>query len=219
MASQTDRVGVSLQAMSSQTNIGKSQGSSRFLGGQLLIAMPTMSDPRFVRSVIYMCAHTREGAMGIMINRRAPHIDFPDLLEQLDLAPEGENITLPPHLENAIVHLGGPVEAGRGFVLHSPDYFQAESTLPIDDKVCLTTTLDILRAIAMGKGPNKILLALGYAGWAPDQLESEIMANGWLHCPADEEIIFDTDIDKKYERALAKLGIDPSHLVTDSGHA
>jgi putative transcriptional regulator len=117
------------------------------------------------------------------------------------------------------VHLGGPVETGRGFVLHSADYFKAESTLPIDESVCLTATIDILRDIAKGTGPDKALLALGYAGWAPGQLESEIHANGWLNCPADPELIFDPEVDRKYLRALGKLGIDPIRLVNDSGHA
>jgi putative transcriptional regulator len=117
------------------------------------------------------------------------------------------------------VHLGGPVETGRGFVLHSADYFKAESTLPIDESVCLTATIDILRDIAKGSGPHKALLALGYAGWAPGQLENEIQSNGWLNCPADPELIFDPEVDRKYTRALGSLGIDPIRLVNDSGHA
>ena len=117
------------------------------------------------------------------------------------------------------VHLGGPVETGRGFVLHSADYFKAESTLPIDESVCLTASIDILRDIAKGTGPDKALLALGYTGWAPGQLESEIQANGWLHCAADSELIFDPEVDRKYNRALVKIGIDPSRLVRDAGHA
>jgi len=117
------------------------------------------------------------------------------------------------------VHLGGPVETGRGFVLHSADYFKAESTLPIDESVCLTASIDILRDIAKGTGPDKALLALGYTGWAPGQLESEIQANGWLHCAADSELIFDPEVDRKYNRALVKIGIDPSRLVSDAGHA
>ena len=115
------------------------------------------------------------------------------------------------------VHVGGPVETGRGFVLHSSDYYAAESTLPIDDGVSLTATVDILKAIAGGKGPDRAILALGYAGWRPGQLESEIAANGWLHCPADVDLLFDRDLDQKYERALSKIGIDPSHLVSEAG--
>ena len=190
-----------------------------YLDGQLLIAMPAMDDPRFARSVIYMCAHSPEGAMGIIINHRAPNIDFTELLEQLNIVPEAERISLPSAVDAMSVYLGGPVEVGRGFVLHSADYYKADSTLPIDESVCLTATIDILRDIAKGSGPDKALLALGYAGWAPGQLENEIQANGWLHCPADLELIFDAGVDRKYTRALGKIGIDPVRLVNDSGHA
>jgi putative transcriptional regulator len=191
-----------------------------YLDGQLLIAMPAMGDPRFSRSVIYLCAHSSEGAMGIIINQRAPNISFTELLEQLNIiVPSEDSISLPPSLGTMAVHLGGPVETGRGFVLHSADYFKAESTLPIDESVCLTATIDILRDIAKGSGPDKALLALGYAGWAPGQLESEIHANGWLHCTADPELIFDPEVDRKYNRALGRIGIDPMRLVNDSGHA
>src|SRR5665648_603296 len=190
-----------------------------YLDGQLLIAMPAMGDPRFSRSVIYLCAHSSEGAMGIIINQRAPNISFTELLEQLNIVPPEDRIALPMGLSAMAVHLGGPVETGRGFVLHSADYFKAESTLPIDESVCLTATIDILRDIAKGSGPDKALLALGYAGWAPGQLENEIHANGWLHCSADMELIFDPHVDRKYMRALTKIGIDPVRLVNDSGHA
>ena len=190
-----------------------------YLDGQLLIAMPAMGDPRFERSVIYLCAHSSEGAMGIIINQRAPNISFTELLEQLNIVPAEERIEVPPTLGAMEVHLGGPVETGRGFVLHSADYFKAESTLPIDERVCLTATIDILRDIAKGSGPNRALLALGYAGWGPGQLEDEIQANGWLNCPADPDLIFDAALDHKYTRALDSLGIDPIRLVNDSGHA
>jgi putative transcriptional regulator len=143
-----------------------------YLDGQLLIAMPAMGDPRFARAVIYLCAHSADGAMGIIINQRAPNISFTELLEQLNIVPPEDRISLPSALHAMAVHLGGPVETGRGFVLHSADYFKAESTLPIDESVCLTATIDILRDIAKGTGPDKALLALGYAGWAPGQLES-----------------------------------------------
>ncbi|MGA8689210.1 MAG: YqgE/AlgH family protein [Methyloceanibacter sp.] len=181
--------------------------------------MPAMGDPRFARAVIYLCAHSADGAMGIIINQRAPNISFTELLEQLNIVPPKERIRLPLGLGALAVHLGGPVETGRGFVLHSADYFKAESTLPIDESVCLTATIDILRDIAKGTGPDKALLALGYAGWAPGQLEGEIQANGWLHCAADPELIFDPEVDRKYMRALGKIGIDPIRLVNDSGHA
>ena len=188
-----------------------------YLDGQLLIAMPVMSDKRFARSVIYLCAHSAEGAMGLIINQRAPHISFPELLGQLSIASDNDSDE--SDLIDMQVHVGGPVETGRGFVLHSADYFVDDSTLPIDDGVCLTATIDILKAIAGGKGPNHAILALGYAGWRAGQLESEIAANGWLHCPADLDLLFDIDLEQKYERALSKIGIDPSHLVSEAGHA
>jgi putative transcriptional regulator len=189
-----------------------------YLDGQLLLAMPVMSDPRFSRSVIYMCAHSEDGAMGLVINQRASHISFPDLLSKLNIVPStAEGIS--DDVRGMSIHVGGPVETGRGFVLHSSDYFVNDATLPIENGVCLTATIDILRAIAAGNGPNRAILALGYAGWSPGQLESEIQANGWLNCPADPDLIFGTDLESKYGRALAKIGIDPSHLVSDAGHA
>jgi putative transcriptional regulator len=187
-----------------------------YLDGQLLVAMPIMTDKRFARSVIYMCAHSAEGAMGLIINQRAPHINFRELLDQLSIDGNGEDKA---DLADINVHVGGPVETGRGFVLHSADYYVADSTLPIDDGVSLTATIDILKAIAGGKGPGRAILALGYAGWRPGQLENEIQANGWLHCPADLDLLFDRDLDQKYERAMSKIGIDPSHLVSEAGHA
>jgi putative transcriptional regulator len=192
--------------------------SDGYLDGQLLIAMPSMTDPRFHRAVIYICAHSAEGAMGLVINQRAPHITLPKLLEQLDIVPGG---TFPIAVRSAsmAVHAGGPVETSRGFVLHSSDYFAADSTLPINESVCLTATVDILSAIAKGSGPDKAILALGYAGWAPGQLEREIQSNGWLNCPADYDIVFDSDLENKYARALQLMGIDPSHLVGTSGRA
>jgi putative transcriptional regulator len=190
---------------------------SGYLDGQLLIAMPYMSDKRFARSVIYMCAHSAQGAMGLIVNQRAPHISFAELLGQLSI--DGEEDSQRLDLADVDVHVGGPVETGRGFVLHSSDYFAADSTLPIDADVSLTATVDILRAIASGKGPSRAMLALGYAGWRPGQLEDEIQANGWLNCPSDLDLLFDRNIDQKYERALSKLGIDPSHLVSEAGHA
>lgn len=201
-----------------ETDTLKDQRSG-YLDGQLLIAMPTMSDERFARSVIYLCAHSPEGAMGLIINHRADHITFETLLERLEITKSDQPIVLPGDIAERHVHIGGPVETGRGFVLHSADYYADESTLEIDEDTSLTATIDILRAIANGEGPNRSLLALGYAGWTSGQLEHEIQENGWLHCPADPELVFDTDIDSKYQRALAKIGIDPSHLVSDAGHA
>jgi putative transcriptional regulator len=190
-----------------------------YLDGQMLIAMPTMRDERFARSVIYVCAHSSEGAMGIVVNQPAPNIRFSELLVQLEVIPAAELIQLPPRAGVIKVLKGGPVETGRGFVLHSSDFFIENSTLPIDDGICLTATLDILKAIARGKGPQSAVLALGYAGWAPGQLEGEIQENGWLHCPADAELIFGPDIDGKYGRALRKIGIEPGKLSSQSGHA
>jgi len=192
--------------------------NSGYLDGQLLIAMPLMTDRRFARSVIYMCAHSAEGAMGLIINQRAAHISFAELLGQLRMAGAGQE-ALEAAIVDMDVHVGGPVETGRGFVLHSADYFADDATLPINDGVCLTATVDILRAIVLGKGPDRAILALGYAGWRAGQLESEIAANGWLHCAADLDLLFDRDLEQKYPRALSKLGIDPSHLVSEAGHA
>lgn len=190
-----------------------------YLDGQLLVAMPLMTDRRFARSVIYLCAHSDEGAMGLIINQRASHISFPDLLERLGIPASTGEEGISNELLGMSVHVGGPVETGRGFVLHTADYFSDDSTLKIDDTVCLTATIDILKAIAGGKGPHRSILALGYAGWSPGQLESEIHANGWLNCEADADLVFDPDLESKYQRALAKIGIDPSFLVSDAGHA
>jgi putative transcriptional regulator len=190
-----------------------------YLDGQMLIAMPAMSDERFARTVIYVCAHSTEGAMGIVVNQPAQNIKFPDLLVQLEVIPASERIQLPDQAEAVKVLKGGPVETGRGFVLHSADFFIENSTLPIDDGICLTATLDILKAIARGNGPHNAVLALGYAGWAPGQLEQEIQQNGWLHCAADSELIFGADIEHKYERALRKIGIDLGMLSNEAGHA
>lgn len=190
-----------------------------YLDGQFLIAMPSMQDDRFARSVIYLCAHSDEGAMGIVVNQAVPQIDFTELLVQLDIIPEGPEIRLPRGASRMIVQRGGPVETGRGFVLHSADYFVENSTLPIDDNVCLTATLDVLKAIASGSGPENAMLALGYAGWAAGQLEHEIQANGWLSLKGDAELIFDPDLDGKYGRALALLGIEPAMLSIEAGHA
>jgi putative transcriptional regulator len=194
-------------------------GGRGYLDGQMLIAMPTMRDERFTRSVIYVCAHSSEGAMGIVVNQPAPNIQFSELLVQLDVIPEDELIKLPPRAGVVKVLKGGPVETGRGFVLHSADFFIENSTLPIDNGICLTATLDILKAIARGTGPESAVLALGYAGWAPGQLENEIQENGWLHCAADPELIFGSDIDGKYGKAMRKIGIDPGKLSSEAGHA
>jgi len=181
------------------------------LSGQLLVAMPGVRDPRFEKSVIYMCAHSPEGAMGLVVNKPFEAITFPDLLEQLGIEPfAGPN--------SIVVHFGGPVEQARGFVLHSSDYIR-EATLVVDEDVALTATLDILRAIADGFGPSRCLLALGYAGWGPGQLDDEIMHNGWLNVAADDELIFGEDLGVKWEGAFRKVGIDPAMLSDAAGHA
>ena len=196
------------------------RGSKRgYLDGQMLIAMPSMGDDRFARSVIYMCVHSTEGAMGIVVNQPAAHISFTDLLVQLEVVPAAELIQLPNRAGGVQVLRGGPVDTQRGFVLHSSDFFIENSTVPIDEGISLTATLDILKAIAKGNGPGSALLALGYAGWAPGQLENEIQHNGWLHCSADAELIFGQDTDGKYERALKKIGIDLGMLSSEAGHA
>ena len=185
--------------------------SPSFLTGNLLLAMPGMQDERFARSVIYMCAHTAEGAMGLVINRELESPTFPDLLSQL-------GIKLSETGQQTAVHFGGPVEQGRGFVLHSADYLQDGSLIVAAD-IALTATVDILRAIAEGAGPKRSLLVLGYAGWGPGQLDAEILANGWLNVPADPEIVFASNAGNKWERAMAKLGIDPRMLSDNAGHA
>ena len=190
-----------------------------YLDGQMLVAMPGMGDARFSRAVIYMCAHSADGAMGIIVNQPAPNIRFPEILAQLDILSDAESIRLPTRAEQISVLRGGPVETGRGFVLHSADFYIENFTLPIDEGISLTATLDILKAIAMGGGPASAVLALGYAGWAPGQLEMEIQANGWLNCPADMDLIFSTPLETKYDQCLRKLGIDPAMLSEEAGHA
>src|SRR5215468_2441152 len=181
------------------------QGES-FLEGKLLIALPGMADDRFTQTVIYMCAHSSKGAMGIVINKPIPGLTFSEVMKQLDI----ETKTLAAELP---ILYGGPVETGRGFVLHSGDYEGSDSTLPVSEDISLTATLDILRAIANGKGPKHALFALGYAGWAPGQVESEFQNNGWLHCEADSGIVFGNDPQSKWKTALSRLGIGPSGLV------
>ena len=177
----------------------------------MLIAMPQMQDQRFTRSVVYLCAHTAEGAMGLVINRLFNSLSFPDLLEQL-------NITPTPLCDPIRIHFGGPVEAGRGFVLHSTDYLQ-ETTLLVDGNVALTATVDVLKAIAEGRGPRQCLLALGYAGWGAGQLDHEIRENAWLNVPADDDLLFGVELEHKWERAIAKIGVDFSMLSGEAGHA
>ena len=182
-----------------------------YLAGQLLVAMPGIGDPRFDRSVIYLCAHNEGGAMGLVVNREFDDLTFPDLLEQLDIG-------VAPHLAPITVRFGGPVEAERGFVLHSRDYMH-DGSLAVDDAIALTATVDILRAIVGGAGPERHMLALGYASWGPGQLDAEIRANGWLHVEADRDLVFDADLERKWERAMGKIGVDPRMLSDSAGHA
>lgn len=187
------------------------------LEGHFLIAMPGIEDERFQRSVIYVCAHSPSGAMGFVINKAQP-IDFASLLTQLEIVESPDDIRLPDKGKEVAVCLGGPVERGRGFVLHSDDY-DSESTVPVDERISLTPTLDILKAISRGIGPQSAMMVLGYSGWGAGQLETEIAANGWLTCPADFDVIFKGELDGKYGRALAILGVDPAFLASEAGHA
>lgn len=182
------------------------------LDGKLLIAMPGMGDPRFERAVILLCAHSDEGAMGLIVNKPSADLSFAGLLEQLSIprAPAGRDIR---------VHFGGPVERGRGFVLHSADYIGGPATMRIDGRYGMTATLDILEALAQGAGPSQALLALGYAGWGPGQLEAEIRANGWLVGDAPGELVFSRDDAGKWAGALKGLGIDPLTLSGSAGRA
>jgi putative transcriptional regulator len=196
----------------------KSAGRT-YLDGQCLIAMPGMRDERFQRTVVYLCAHSDDGAMGLIINKSAPDIQFDDLLVQLNIVDSENAIRIRPENPAVRVVRGGPVETGRGFVLHSADYFMDSATLPIATGICLTHTVDVLKAIALGSGPDTAVLALGYAGWGAGQLEKEIKANGWLHCPADHDLLFDDRYDTKYTRALSKLGISPAMFSGVAGRA
>ena len=186
-------------------------GSDFYFTGQLLIAMPGMRDEQFYKTVIYICAHTDDGAMGLVLNQVIKGLSFPSLLEQLGIEEGANGLAVP-------IHFGGPVEAGRGFVLHSDDY-QQDATLEVDGGVALTATVDVLKAVARGRGPKQSLLALGYAGWGPGQLDDEIRANGWLQAPADMDLIFDGDQTTKWDRSIEKIGIDPRMLSDEVGHA
>jgi putative transcriptional regulator len=195
-----------------RTKTPPAEEGENFLEGKLLIAMPGMSDPHFEKSVVFMCAHSAEGAMGIIINKPVAGLSFHDLMQKLELSVTASTPNFP-------ILYGGPVETGRGFVLHSGDYESSDATLPVSEEVSLTATLDILRAMAEGRGPEHAIFALGYAGWSPGQIEEEIRRNGWIHCDADSAILFDTGLDAKWAIALRKLGIDASGLSAHAGHA
>jgi putative transcriptional regulator len=195
----------------------KNRGERGFLDGQFLIAMPSMTDSNFARTVVYICAHSDAGAMGFIINR-PQNLNFTDVLMHLDMIKGDAAILLPDHARNFPIQTGGPVESGRGFVLHSDDY-KSDSSIPVSEDISLTATLDIVRAISKGGGPRRATMLLGYAGWGAGQLEAEIGSNGWLNCPPSEELIFDRSLDDKYERALALLGVNPAMLSSEAGHA
>jgi putative transcriptional regulator len=186
-----------------------------YFEGDLLVAMPSIGDPRFDRTVIYLCSHSPKGAMGLIVNKPMTDLTFRGLLDQLNLdeaTDQADDDDLP-------LYRGGPVEPGRGFVLHSDDYKQTDSTVSVTDKIALTATIDILKDMAGGKGPSRSLVALGYAGWRPGQLDQELTANGWLTVKATSDILFDTPDARKWPKALASIGIDVSALSNDAGHA
>jgi putative transcriptional regulator len=187
--------------------------------GKVLIATPALRDGVFMRSVVYMCAHRTDGAMGIVVNQRADDMRLSRLLVQLDIVKEPDAIRLPRRVDDIRIVRGGPVDTGRGFVLHSNDYIATDSTVQIDSDICLTATLDVLRAIADGQGPTRAVLALGCAGWAAGQLETEILANSWLVGPADPTLLFGDDFSRKYDHALGLLGARVAHLSAEAGHA
>jgi putative transcriptional regulator len=182
------------------------------LAGKCLIAMPSMGDPRFARSVIYMCAHSADGAMGLIVNKPAPDVRLGELLDHLGI-PKGDG------LPDIRIHIGGPVEHARGFVLHSSDYKSPQGTLKVDDDISMTATLDVLEMIAGGSGPRKSILALGYAGWGPGQLESEIAQNGWLTADASNDLVFGRANEFKWSAALKSIGVDPVTLSSQFGRA
>lgn len=182
------------------------------LSGKLLIAMPSIRGDDFERSVVFLCSHTEDGAMGLIINKPAPRMVFSDLVEKLNLDQTAEEILQLP------VMFGGPVKRIHGFVLHSSDY-KSDQTLCVNADFALTATTDILKAIAGGTGPLSKILALGYSGWSPGQLEDEIMHNGWLHCDADPALVFGTLRERLHDAALAKLGVSAAMLSSEAGRA
>ena len=186
-------------------------GAPTWLTGQLLIAMPLMQDPRFARAVIYMCSHGPNGAMGLILNRLYTETNFKMLIQQL-------NIKMPAEVPDLPIHFGGPVEIGRGFVLHSSDYLR-EGTTRIDETISLSASVEILQSITNGTGPERVMMALGYTGWGAGQLDIEMKANSWLTAAADDSILFDRDLETKWERSLAKIGVSAMMLSGDAGHA
>ena len=188
------------------------------LKGQFLVAMPSMGDERFQDAVVYLVGHGEEGAMGIVVNQRVEDMRFTDILEELQLGEKAALIELPDSVKNRQVLRGGPVQTSRGFVLHSPDYFRAGNSYVVNDEICLTATLDILKAVAFETSPAESLFALGYCGWSPGQLEAELQGNGWLTVPYSRELLFDLPIERRYDAALARLGITRASLSATAGH-
>ncbi|OJX13899.1 MAG: hypothetical protein BGO77_01110 [Caedibacter sp. 37-49] len=185
--------------------------STDVLTGKLLVAMPQLMDPRFTHAVILICGHDKQGAMGLVLNRLIDSLTLQELLEQL-------NIKTPLLKEEIPIHFGGPVEMGRGFILHSTDYLH-KASVKISDDIALTATVDILNEIASGHGPQKKILALGYTGWSAGQLEAELQQNSWLTVDADLDLIFTKDLELLWKQVLKKIGIDPELLSLESGHA
>ena len=192
-------------------SIGLQPELPQFLDGQVLIAVPGMQDPRFQHALVYMCAHSEDGAMGLIVNKTTEDLVWRDLFEKLEIPIDPLGAPRP-------VYYGGPVEQGRGFVLHSSDYHAEDATLSIDAGTSMTATLDILQALGAREGPERAMVALGYSGWAPGQLEAELQMNGWLHCSPDDDLLFGSDDDGKWAKALAKIGVDPA-LLGVGGHA
>jgi putative transcriptional regulator len=190
----------------------KNTGQEGFLLGKLLVALPGMPDPRFEQSVIFMCTHTDKGAMGLIVNKPFDGLSFRDMAAKLDLRVTA-NTPDPPIL------FGGPVGTGHGFVLHTSEYASLDTTMPVTPEISLTATIDILHAIAEGRGPQRSLFALGYAGWGPGQIEGELTSHGWITCDADQEIVFGVHCESKWRAALATLGADISGLSSEAGRA
>lgn len=189
------------------------------LKGQFLVSMPDMGDDRFKNSVIYMVGHGDEGAMGLVVNQSLEDMRFADILEELGIGEEEDLIRLPDDIKGRQVLRGGPVQRSRGFVLHSPDYFRQDNSYTVSDDVCLTATLDVLKAIAFKNQPAEALFALGYCGWSPGQLEDEIKSNGWLTVPFSRDLLFETPIKMRYDAALGTLGITRASLSSTAGNA
>ena len=209
---------IKTEKMSDKTNQDdheKTEDASAYLTGRLLLAMPTLGDPRFYKAVIFMCAHDENGAMGLVINHILPGLDMGELFKQLNIEP---NDNFSDKIKTAPVMSGGPVETARGFILHSNDFSQ-DDTIHIDENLSVTGTIDALKAIATGEGPEKMLFILGYAGWSPGQLDAEIQDNAWLIVDPDPALIFSDNYENKWDKAIDKLGIDPAMLSSAAGRA